>query len=324
MAIASTYNFSTSRDELIKAALRKLGVLAEGQVPTPQQYTDGSEVLNMMVKAWQAEGMPLWARTFIYLLPVTGTNTYEVSPTASATYHAVRSFSTNTVGADLAISGTALTLSDSVTTVSGDYVGLEQDDGTMHWTTTTTAATGTAKTLVTGPTVAVSEGARVYIHSATAFAQKPLQLMNAWSVNMNSNDQQIPINVLALADVENVMNTYTKNIPINIAYIPSQNSPLSAGTSTFYIWPRFYTGDYYLKLDCQYPFADFDSSTDEPDFPQEFYEAIVYGLAIRLAPEFGYPIEDRMILKNEAEKIKENAFDSNQEMTSMNIQPARR
>lgn len=322
MAIATTYNFATSRDELIKAALRKIAVLGEGQTPTTQQYTDGAEVLNMMVKAWQAEGMPLWARRYVYLLPITTTNQYLIGPTASTTYHAVTSFSTNTVGTTIT-SGTSLVLGTSVATTSGDYIGIAMDDNSMFWTTTTTTGTGTNKTLATAVPSTATAANYIYIHTATAFTQKPLKLYSAWRADMASNSRQTPIEIIPFQNINSLLSSDVGSVVTQISYLPSQGSPLSSGTSTATIWPRFSGGRYYLLLDCQYPFADFDSSTDEPDFPQEFFEALVYGLAIRLAPEYGYPLEDRMVLKGEADKIKSNAFDFNQEMASVFIQPAR-
>ena len=72
----STTTFSVTRDDIIKAALRKLGVVAQGELPTTDQITEASFSLNTMVKAWEADGMPLWA---LRILPVTLTATKELS-----------------------------------------------------------------------------------------------------------------------------------------------------------------------------------------------------------------------------------------------------
>lgn len=58
----------------------------------------------------------------------------------------------------------------------------------------------------------------------------------------------------------------------------------------------------------QAPFEDFDASTDNPDFPQEWYDAVTYGLACRLAPEYGLPIPDRKTLWQEMTIIKQDAL----------------
>jgi hypothetical protein len=79
MTISSSYDFSTSRDELIRGALRLAGGIAQGETPTTEQTTEAAEALNMLVKSWQVDGMPLWVISEYTLALVNGTNTYTVS-----------------------------------------------------------------------------------------------------------------------------------------------------------------------------------------------------------------------------------------------------
>jgi hypothetical protein len=78
MTISNSYNFEMNRDAVIKGALRKLGVIAQGQTPDSSQYTDSAESLNVLIKSWQADGLPLWAIKTKSFTPVSGTNTYAV------------------------------------------------------------------------------------------------------------------------------------------------------------------------------------------------------------------------------------------------------
>ena len=75
---SGTTSFSISRDDIIKGALRKIGVVAQGEVPTQAQYDEGAFALNLLIKAWEADGMPLWA---LRTTPITlsgGINSYEI------------------------------------------------------------------------------------------------------------------------------------------------------------------------------------------------------------------------------------------------------
>lgn len=72
MATSNVYSVQYSRDQLITAGLRKLGVLGESQVPSPQNLLDGSMALNMVVGLLRAKGMPMWARA---------TYTFSTTPT---------------------------------------------------------------------------------------------------------------------------------------------------------------------------------------------------------------------------------------------------
>ena len=60
MTISTSYDYSTTRDSIIKGALRILGVLPTGATPSAAQVTDASEALNQIIKAWGAESAPIW------------------------------------------------------------------------------------------------------------------------------------------------------------------------------------------------------------------------------------------------------------------------
>lgn len=54
-----------------------------------------------------------------------------------------------------------------------------------------------------------------------------------------------------------------------------------------YAWPVLgSTGSGVLAFTYQRPVEDFDAASNEPDFPQEWFETLKYGLAARLAPKF--------------------------------------
>ena len=60
MATSGTTTFSVTRNEVIAASLRLLGVLEEGASPTAQAIENSSLVLNMMLKDWMTDGIKLW------------------------------------------------------------------------------------------------------------------------------------------------------------------------------------------------------------------------------------------------------------------------
>lgn len=98
----STTNQLT-RNEIITAALRKLGVIAEGQTPSAQNYTDGALALNALIAEFRVLGMPLWARQSYTITPVAGTSSYNIgvgqtinSPYPLKIYQAYRTDSTST------------------------------------------------------------------------------------------------------------------------------------------------------------------------------------------------------------------------------------
>ena len=79
MTTSSITSWELDRNSIIKSALRKLGVLAQGQTPSTEDYTNGAEALNSLIQTLSTEGMPLWKRTTVSITPVDGTASYTVS-----------------------------------------------------------------------------------------------------------------------------------------------------------------------------------------------------------------------------------------------------
>lgn len=220
MATSNSTNFTVTRDDIIKGALRLCGALATGETPTTDQVSDASEALNMMVKAWQADGMALWAIKEYSLTPTLDTQTYDI--------------------------------------------GL-------------------------GKTVDIP---------------KPNKIIQA-ILHDTSTDVDIPMRIITRDEYNRLGNKATSGQPIQIYYEP---------LGTYGVLHVFPTADAttvsskQIKITYMRPFEDFDASTDEPDFPQEWFEALKYGLATRLAGEYGISLDDRKQLLQEALLIKNEAL----------------
>jgi hypothetical protein len=78
LALSGSFDWTLNRDQVITGALRKLAVLASGAAPTTNQTNDAAEALNAIVKAFQADGMPLWAISSYTFTVTSGTATYTI------------------------------------------------------------------------------------------------------------------------------------------------------------------------------------------------------------------------------------------------------
>lgn len=67
MALSGSYNYYTTRDDIIKRAMRIIGALSQGETPTTTAVTEAAITLNEIFKEWQADGMQLWRRSFFAL-----------------------------------------------------------------------------------------------------------------------------------------------------------------------------------------------------------------------------------------------------------------
>ena len=108
---------------------------------------------------------------------------------------------------------------------------------------------------------------------------------------------QYKIQLRSLYDIKNMPYSST-GIPVAYAFQPTL---LEGGTLT--IWPKptaTEVTNYSLIVIYQEELDTFTASTQTPDFPAYWTDALVYGLAYALAPEFGIPLGDRQALGKDA------------------------
>jgi len=213
--------YTTTRDAIITRALRILGVIAQGESPTATMLTEGGEALNDLVKAWEADGMPLWAiRT--YNMPM--------------------------------VAGQA------------EYVF--------------------------GPTSPIA-------------TDKPLRMQAGYYHTAQTNID-IPMVVLTRDEYMRLGNKTASGQPVQFWYNPE----LTTGTLSVFPVPNATAASAgnYLKLVYQRPFEDMNAATDSPDFPQEWFQAVKFGLAEVLAPEYGLPIDQYGHLRKVAKDYKDLAL----------------
>src|SRR5512138_3622817 len=74
-----TTSYSVSRDTIITTALRKLQVIELGVTPDSTTLANSAQALNIMIKAWQTQGIKLWTIQN-YIIPlVAATNAYTIA-----------------------------------------------------------------------------------------------------------------------------------------------------------------------------------------------------------------------------------------------------
>lgn len=79
MATSGNTSWELSRNEIIEAAYRKLGIPGEGGTLTSTQYSDGNIALNSVLAMAVTDGMPLWKRTTATLTPSVTNQVYTVA-----------------------------------------------------------------------------------------------------------------------------------------------------------------------------------------------------------------------------------------------------
>jgi hypothetical protein len=149
---------------------------------------------------------------------------------------------------------------------------------------------------------------------------KPLKVTQAYLHNSTTNID-IPLRVVTRDEFTRLGKKTSSGSPIQVWYEPLRDS----GVLHVYPTPDSYTvANCTLRIVNQKTFEDFDAVGDAPDFPQEWFEALKYGLAARLAGEYGLDLPSRSFLKKEAESALEDALAFDQEEGSIYFQGDRR
>ncbi len=316
MVTSNSYDFILTRDEIVTVAYRLVGALAEGEILTSAQTTEGALFLNMIIKNRHGDGMPLWALKRGTILPFSGASSIATDS------HVVTFYDSTTLSADAAALATAITIAAAGTIANSDQIGIELDNGDIHWTTVSAGGGTTALTLAAGITSAATSGNRVYAYTASADRiQKPIRITTA-NILLVSDGSPSTVDVLDLNDYFNLSNRTVEGVPNSIAYDHVSTVATNLNNGLLYVYPRFSTGDYVIEFTYQRPFQDFDAGADNPDFPQAFYLPIAFQLAAVLSNRMGLPIEERNTLIQQAHLYWVEALDSISPEASLLIRPA--
>lgn len=79
MATSGSTSWELNRNEIIKAAYRKIGIPGEDNSLSTTQIEDGAEALNAVIALAVTDGMPLWKRTITSLTPSTTNQIYTIA-----------------------------------------------------------------------------------------------------------------------------------------------------------------------------------------------------------------------------------------------------
>lgn len=308
MATSGSVDFSVSRDNILTDALMIVGAVGpDDSVPT-NWTTHAARQLNKVVKGLQAKRIGLWARKTGYILPVSDTNEISLGPSGG---HATLSYTQTDLDEDVTSGASSVVLTSATGFADTQAIGIEKEDGSMFWTTVSGAPSGTTVTLATAIDGDAADGG--YVYTYTTKLQRPLRIVEAYLRDLDEDSDQ-EIDIEARQVYENQVVKSTEGDPIILAYEPT----LDNGTA--YIWPEFVDGKSVIRIIFQRPFEDFDASSDTPDFPSEWYDALCYLTAVRLAPVYGMAATDRQVLAQEAKAALDLALENEPEEGSFVFQ----
>ena len=241
------------------------------------------ESLNLMIKTNQMK-LGLWRYREARLFLEDGIAQYALS---GAKFADEDEIGETTLDADEASGQTVLSVTattDStkhtdVVMANSDVIGVVQDDDTIHWSTISSFSAGDTVTLAAGTTAAASSGNKVYWY--TTAAPRPLKIISA---RRDNSGDEIEMFQLAREDYFNLPNKTSTGTPVQYFYDPQQ------ATGVLYLWPEPDTVDDVIRITYLDELEIISANTDTSNFPEEWMEYLVYGLAVRIAPLYGVQI----------------------------------
>lgn len=291
MATSGSWNFSINRNELIKAALRAARIIGKDQTPDDGHITTGAEALNMLVKQFQgpidgAFGRKAWSRQRVTLFLAKGQQRYLIGP-ATTDARATAQYGRTTISAaeasgqtTLSITATTDTTTQPGTTVSmtaSDFIGIEQDDGTIHWSTI--SSTGAGPTVVIASALTAAAAAGNYVWWFTSRSQRPILVETAVLRDENGKDRELGL----YTEVEDYERFPDKGADGDPSSMLVEYQRINTAV-TFDVQPNDVTK--VVSMSVLYPMEDYDASSDDVAFPQEAYRALKFMLAGDLWVEY--------------------------------------
>lgn len=281
--MASSFGLTFTRNDLIKAALRALGVIGQTQNPSPEDYTFCSEALNLMIKSWVNKGATLWKIQEISVPMVSGIALYPVGPTAGYLATAGVTITAGGTGAN----GTyALGIADAGggTGATGTYT---VSGGTISAVTITAPGSGYVTPLLSFPSggVAGQTVTIVPIGLTTSRVQRVLDQGNFIRNDTTSYDN--PTFMISRNDYNNLGNKSTNGtVPSQQWYDPAFTTTNDNGNLRVYPVPGP-TITHTMHLQCQVILNDTTAAGDLLDFPVEWLAALKWGLCHEVLPDYG-------------------------------------
>src|ERR1700752_1005817 len=283
MTTSGTYSFSVSRDDIVRESLLNIRKLDELEIPTPQETQDCARKLNMLVKQWQgtadfAPGLKTWTRRHGHLFLSNSTGQYTVGPGGIGW---TNSYVGTTLTASAASGQPVITVASATGLSANQNIGVALNSGSLFWSTILSVI-GTTVTLNSNLTGDAAANSIVFAYTTTA--QQPVVIETAFLRDINNDDT--PLNIIrTIGDYD---------------LLPSKNNTdfVSDPTAIYYEFQLtngvLYTdvaasqdASKHICMSYLEAVQDFTNPLDTPEYPQEWFLALSWGLAKQICPMYG-------------------------------------
>jgi hypothetical protein len=303
---------TATAQDIVNAALRLIGEIDANQSVDASDTQDTLQALNYMVKGWQNQGLHLWTKTEGVLFLDKGKTDYLLGPSGD---EATNNDDLITTALSIAGVTTDTTINiDSTGTVIGDKIGIRLDDGTRQWTTILTIPDGLSVTIpAPGLTGAAAIGNSVFTY--TNQLDRPVRLLQLRRDKIGNSEEEIEAEQWSREEYFAQPDKTSQGTINNWYYSPQ----LVDGR--VYLWQTANDVDQVARFTYERPIDITLDTSEDPDFPSEWFRTLKYNLAADIGYEYKVPQDrlDRITLK--AAEFLEDSLGFDFEPDSMSMQP---
>ena len=268
--------------DIVSRALKDIGALESGEVPTASAAQDAFDMLNDLVDQWSNEDMMVYNTTEIIFPLIAGQVQYTIGPTPSTANYIGASFTGSIAGDILTVTGIITGAVAQGQTLKG--TGITAGTKIVEFLTGAGGNVneiGTYKLNITYATPVAST-------AIVGYYQKPLFIDQAYvRVNTQSNGQPVlnggldyQVSILALENYNQIgLKTLNGPWPKALYYNPN------AISGNVFVWPNPAQGE--MHIFSSTIFSNYTSLYDDISLPQGYAMALRWNLAERLMPMYG-------------------------------------
>lgn len=282
MAVSGVYTLDLTLNEVLIETFDRLQIGADGETLDGDMQQRGKRALNLMIKEWEQQGIHLWSYTEGTLFLQVGQSEYNF-----ATANLTNEWFETTLAADAAISATSITVTSDADMLVGDNIGIVLADNNLQWTTIATLPGSNVVTLDDALTGAASNGSFVRNYRDTFIPVKRVLDVR----RREGSDYEIPIVFESRKDYFNLPNKESQGTPIQAYYQRGRDN------GTMFLWNTPSSSISVINFTYERALQIMVNLTDTLDFPEEFQEAVISNLAVKLIPKYGASIELAQELK---------------------------
>jgi hypothetical protein len=329
MTTSSSWDYSVTAAQVMAAAAENLGLIQPAGTVPSNHSTAMLQRLNFIAKQWQgkadmAQGLKVHTRQRLTLFLAKGQQRYTVGP-ATTDARCSAQYGRTTISAAEAAAQTVISITSNtdtttypgttVTMTNADFVGIVLDDGTIHWTTISGTPAATMTIAVQLPSAAAA-GNFVYWFTSRAqhFPVLEYAVLRTFDTSTFGKATDLPLDVFRdVQSYESLPDKTYSGDPLALLV-----EPLRLNTAvTLNCQPSDVSK--VVNLDVLYPAEDYDATSNDIAFPQEWFAALEWELTKRYCAAAG--AEWTQVMSDTYTQATAIARELNQENSTMHFQP---